>query len=828
MSIRNLKAMFEPVSVAVIGASNNPDSIGFALMRNLLAGGFIGPVMPVTPKYHAVAGVLAYSRVADLPEAPDLALLCTPPASIPGLVAELGAAGTRAVVIISAGLHRLSGSDGENLLTAVLTAAQPHMVRILGPNCAGLIIPRLGLNASFVNSGVTVGNIAFVSQSGAFSTVVLDWARTHRIGFSHFVSLGNSADVDFGDVLDYLASDPHTDVILLYMKEIRDARKFMSSARAAGRSKQVLAVKGGRFALSEPGSMPRSDTGALAVAGEVYDAALSRAGILRVDTIQDLFDAVETLARARPVIDRQLTIVSNGGGPGVMAVDALLAGGGVPADFPLALKRALEDCLPPFRQAANPLDILGDAPIERYLAVLKLLLGETGVKTVLLLHSPNALLDSSRLARALVEFLRGSRGSILTCWLGGDTIAEARQICAAANIPNYSTPETAVRAFLQLVAYRQNQETLKETPSSVPEDFSPDSQTAKMIVEKALAAGREWLTEPETKQVLNAYGIAGVETRIAADAETAAQMAVELGFPVALKILSPQVSNKFDVGGLALDLDTVAEVYKAAAAMRQRVGALRPEAVIEGFTVQKMARSHRAHETIVGVTTDPVFGPLILFGQGGIAVEVINDHAIALPPLNMALARELISRTRLARLLAGYRNRLPANLDALCLALVQVSQIVIDLPEVLEFDINPLYVDDQRVLALDARMRVARTGLPGDRRLAIQPYPKRLEEYLVLGGRRLLLRPIRPEDEPQHHAFIRRIDPEDFRLRFFGLIHDFYHQDLARFTQIDYNREMAFIATAETPDGGRETLGVVRGVSDLDNRKAEFAIIVLS
>lgn len=816
--------MFEPRSVAVIGASNQPDSLGFALMRNLLAGNFSGPLMPVTPRYQAVAGVLAYPDVESLPLVPDLALICTPPATIPGLVAALAKLGTRAAVIITAGLHHQADTGGRDYLAASLQAARPQLLRLLGPNCAGLIIPRLGLNASFANSSILGGRIAFVSQSGAVSTAVLDWARGNRIGFSYFISLGNSADVDFGDVLDFLADDPSTDVILLYMKNIRDARKFMSSARAAGRSKQVLAV---RVADHDEERKSSSHTASLLSSREIYDAAFSRAGILQVETIQDLFDAVETLARARPADDDRLTIISNGGGPGRLAAEALRRRGeGSLFAFSPELVEALQKQLPASRTPANPLDILGDAPISRYLEVIKILLAE-GRGTLLLQHSPSAMIDSAALAEKLVEILPSAHRPVLTCWLGGEAVAKARRICAAAGIPNFGTPEMAVRAFLQLQTYRRNQETLMETPSSIPENFVPDSAGALAVVEQALADGRQWLTEPETKTVLSAYGIAGVETRIADDPEKAAAAARELGFPVALKILSPDVSNKLDVGGLVLNLESADEVHKAAGLMGKRVAEQCPEARLEGFTVQRMVRARGAYELIIGMTCDPVFGPLLLFGQGGAAVEVINDHALALPPLNLALAREVISRTRLSRLLGGFRDRPAVDLEALCLTMVQVAQIVVDLPAVIELEINPLYADENGVVALDARMKIAVPGKPR-MALAIRPYPKNLEETVELGRRQVVLRPIRPEDEPQHHDFIRALDPEDLRLRFFGLVRDFYHRDLARFTQIDYNREMAFIATALDSRGAPETLGVVRAIVDPDKQQAEFAIIVRS
>ena len=822
MTIRNLEFLFRPKSIAVIGASDREGSVGATVMRNVLAGNFSGPIYPVNPGHPEIAGRRAFRDAASLPAAPDLAVIATPPATVPGIIAALGARGTRAAVVLTAGLAVATDGEGRSLTQAMLDASRPHLLRILGPNCVGLLVPGLGINASFAHTSALPGELAFVSQSGGLTTAVLDWAKSRGIGFSHFVSLGDAADVDVGDVLDYLASDPKTRAILLYIESVRAARKFMSAARAAARNKPVLAVKAGR--APEGARAAASHTGALAGSDEVFDTAIRRAGMLRVETVLELFDAVETLARAKPVYGDRLAIMTNGGGPGVMATDALVRSGGKLASLSKETLKRLDELLPATWSRGNPVDIIGDAPVERYVATLDTLINEREADAVLFMHVPTAIVPAAEIARACAP--SAQRGRVLGCWLGGDTLDEARRIFDDAGVPTYGTPEEAVAAFLQLVDYRRNQEALMETPPSAPSDFSPDTKAAREVLRQALAQGRDLLSEPEAKRVLAAYDIPVVQTRIAGSAEEAARIAREIGFPVALKILSPQVTHKSDVGGVALYLRSAGDVRSAAEAIARRLRERAPEAELAGFSVQKMVQRPRALETIVGVTVDSVFGPVILFGQGGVAVEVIGDRAVALPPLNLALAKDLVSRTRIARLLDGYRDQPPADAGAIHRTLTQVSQLVIDLPEIVELDINPLLVDERGVIALDARIRVARTERSGVERLAIRPYPRELEERVALHGREILLRPIRPEDEPQHARFLAGIEPEDLQLRFFRFVRAFYHPDLARFTQIDYDREMAFIAVSGAEGAAEETLGVVRAVADPDRASAEFAVLV--
>jgi acetyltransferase len=762
-----------------------------------------------------------------LPAAPDLAVICTPPATIPDIVTALGQRGTKAAIIITAGLSAVKNQQGISMKDAMLAAAQPHLLRLLGANCVGLLIPAIGLNASFAHTDALPGNTAFVSQSGALVTGMLDWAKSRGIGFSKFISLGDSADIDFGDTLDYLAGDPDTHAILLYIEDIRHARKFMSAARAAARSKPVIVLKAGR--APEGAKAAASHTGALAGADEVYDAAIRRAGMLRVFSTKDLFDAVEILAHVRPVAGENLTIITNGGGPGVMATDALVSSQGKLAGLSAHTLQLLDAILPATWSRGNPVDIIGDAPAERYVQSIEVLLQDPQSEALLFIHAPTAVVSSVDIAEKVAPLLRNSSRTAVACWLGGDAVAQARDIFFDAGIPNYDTPEDAVHGFMQIIQYRRNQQLLMQVPPSVSSDFIPDRASARAVARDALAQGRSMLSEPEAKIMLAAYGIPVVETRIAHTVEQAVRAAKEIGFPVAVKILSPEITHKSDVGGVALDLETPEAVQAAATAMHRRLSDLKPEATLQGFSVQAMARRPEAHELIIGVTTDPVFGPVILFGQGGIAVEVMDDNTIGLPPLNMVLARDMISRTRVSKLLAGYRSRPAADIDAICQTLIRVSHLVSDIAEIVELDINPLLADARGVIALDARVGIKQadtaTGLA---RLAIRPYPQDLEQWITWQGGPVLLRPIKPEDGAEHIAFFSALDPGDVRLRMFAGMRELQPSQLARFTQIDYDREMAFIAVRRRVDGGYETLGVARVIADPDNVQAEFAVIIRS
>ncbi len=819
MSVRHLDLLLNPRSLAVIGASNRPSSVGATVWRNVRAGKFAGPVYAVNPKYETLDGQPVSARAADLPQAPDLAVICTPPDSIAGIISQLGKLGCHAAIVMTAGLTAKQKQ-------AMLDAARPTLLRILGPNCLGLLSPHLGLNASFAHTDALAGQVAFVSQSGALVTAVLDWATSRRIGFSHMISLGEHADVDFGDLLDHLASDQRTRSILLYVESIEVPCKFMSAARSAARNKPVIVVKAGRAGKGMAAAA--SHSGALAGSDIVYDAAFRRAGMLRVDSLQDLFMAAETLARFGSNRDQTLTVMTNGGGAGVMAADAAALAGITLAEMSDKLRKKLDGVLPATWSRNNPIDIIGDAPVQRYTETLQAVLAEPSAGAVLFMHAPTAIVRSDDIARACAPIVREATDRVLACWLGDASVASARKIFEDAGAANYDTPEEAVRAFALLSTYRHNQSLMLEAPTA-SENGPPDLAGARAIIDAVLADGRDMLDELEAKAVLKAYGVPVVESlECAATAAAAIECAQKIGYPVVLKILSRDISHKSDVGGVALNLKDQAALTAAAETMLARIKKEQPKARLDGFSVQTMAQRPLAQELIAGASIDPVFGPVILFGQGGTAVEVIADRAIALPPLNRVLAADLISRTRIAKLLAGYRDRPPAKLDAVADVLIALSQMLADLPELAELDINPLWADHNGVLALDARLRLDKKAGGGAALFSIKPYPAELVEQVSWKGQQIVLRPIRPEDGPQHRAFAEQLGAEDLRLRFFSVRRSLPQSELARLTQIDYSREMAFIAVRPVSGQADETLGVVRAIADPDNIEAEFGIIVRS
>jgi acetyltransferase len=826
MSVRNLEALFQPASVAVVGASDREGSLGSLVLRNMKLGGFKGEIWPVNHQHSTVDGAQAWPNIESLPKVPDLAVICTPPHTVPDLIAALGRKGARAAIVITAGLKQQFGECNVTVEQAMLDAARPYLLRILGPNCIGLLVPGIGLNASFAPGNALSGKLAFVTQSGALATAMLDWANSRDIGFSHFISLGDSADVDFGDVIDYLASDASTRAILMYAESVKAARKFMSAARAAARNKPVIIVKAGR--APDGAKAAASHTGALAGSDVVFDAAVRRAGMLRVTTLEALFDAAETLARARPMRGERLAILTNGGGAGVLAADALQLGGGRLADLSGKTLAALNQCLPATWSRGNPVDIIGDAPVGRYQDALRILLAAPEVDSVLFMHAPTAIVPALDIALACLPQMRESTKVVLTCWLGGAAVAAARTACAQAGMASYSTPERAADAWMQLVNYARNQAALQQLPTATLEDFSPDRKKAQLLYEQALHEGRQWLDGAMAQDLLQAYGIPTVKTIKVGDVGEAIAAANLIGYPVALKIVSPQVIHKSDVGGVALGLASAEEVRLAAVKMRQQVMRLLPHAVVAGFTVQAMARRMGAIELIVGIATDAVFGPVLLLGEGGVAVELRKDHAVALPPLNVNLAKDMLSASRLEPLLAGYRGQAPNNTQALLKTLLNVSQMACDLPWLAELDINPLLVDAQGVLALDARIKLRVVVAGESSQLAIKPYPSTLEERIELAGSPLLVRPIRPEDGQRLMDFYAKASPTDMRLRFFMSRREVPHSELARYSQIDYDREMTFVALATVSSGEQAMVAEVRAVCDPDNQRAEFAIQVSS
>lgn len=813
MTTRNLEALFSPRAIALIGASNQPGSVGLVLASNLLAGGFSGPVMLVNPHEDEICSVRSYKAISELPARPDLAILATPPGAIPGLIAQLGDIGCKAVIVITAGIVG-------DLRQRMLDAARPHLMRIVGPNCLGMLSPVRGVNASFSHKAPPRGGLAFVTQSGAIATSIIDWALGKGIGFSHVLSLGDMADVDFGDLLDFLALDPETSAILLYAETITHARKFMSAGRIASRAKPVIVVKGGRSAAGARAAA--SHTGALAGADAVYDAVFRRAGMLRVGSLRSLFDAAETLASGLQVRGQRLMVLTNGGGLGVLAADALEQAGGELSVLTGDAIARLNDVLPSSWPHANPVDILGDAQGSRYEAALGILAAGHDSDGLLVMNCPTGVADSLDAARATVRVKdKNPRQPMLACWMGEASTVEPRRILSEAGIPNYETPDEAVQAFAQLGEYARNQKALYETPVASASPAPRGRDDVHAVINAVLAEGRAILTELEAKAVLSAYGIPVVETLAVATPEAAADAASRLTAPFVLKILSRQITHKSDIGGVKLALSDSTAVGEAAREMLGAVARARPDAVIDGFTVQPMIRRPHAEELLLGAVVDATFGPCLLFGHGGVATEVIADRCVGLPPLNANLARELIERTRVFRLLSGYRNRAPARLDAIAGALVALSDLVIDFPEIAELDINPLLADADGIVALDARI-IVRPVEAGAAQLAIRPYPSVLERRIDLSGLRLLLRPIRPDDGARLAAMAGRTAMQDLRMRFHAGVSALAPATAARLSQIDYDREMVFVAE----EAGGDLGGVVRLVFDPNFDAAECAIIV--
>ena len=827
MSVRNLDKLFTPRSVALIGATPRPGSVGAVVARNLRRAGFAGELMLVNPHHRILDDVAVYPNVASLPQTPDLAVIVTPPETIPPLIGELGEKGTRAAVVITAGFGEL-GERGRALQQAVLDAARPHLLRIVGPNCVGVMVPRLGLDATFSHLAAPAGDIAFLSQSGAMITAMLDWAAPRGIGFSQVVSLGDMADADFGDMLDYLAADSHTRAILLYVEGITHGRKFMSAARAASRIKPVLVLKAGR---SNAGARAAtSHTGALAGADAVYDAAFRRAGMLRVGTMAELFGAAETLALTCEQAGERLAILTNGGGAGVLATDALIAAGGQLAALSEATIADLNRLLPDTWSHGNPVDIIGDASGRRYGDALKALIGDPEIDAILVLNCPTALAQPEDAAHAVIDTVAAAgpgplRGrNVITAWLGEHSARTARQLFADARIASYETPDGAVTGFLHRVHHRRNQELLMETPPARFETFEPDRTVARRLIATALAAGKSWLDPEETSAILAAYGLPLVANRFAADPDQAASLAATVGFPVALKIRSPDITHKSDIGGVALNLGNPDRVRREAEAMLERIKAAHPKTRLDGFFVQPMVRRQGAVELLVGLVEDPVFGPVVAFGQGGTAVEIVGDTSLELPPLNELLARRLMGRTRVWRLLQGYRGKPPARIDAVVEVLIRLGQLAADHPEIRELDMNPLLADATGVVALDARLRISPAQSAGAARLAIAPYPQHLETTERLrDGTTLRLRPLRPEDEPMLRDLAAHMSPEDLRLRFFTPVRGLTHIVAARLSQLDYDRELALLA-----EGDGIALGVAHFFADPDRLRAEYAIAVRS
>ncbi len=828
MNIHKLNNIFNPQRIALIGVTTNPNSVSGKVLINLVSGGFKGVVYPVNPENEAVMGISCYSDVRSLPRIPDLAIICTPAEKVPGIVKECGEKGIRGIIIMSAGFKEI-GEEGRILEAEIKAEIRKHDgMRVIGPNCLGIIVPGLKLNASFAAYMPKAGNIAFISQSGALCTSVLDWAIEGKIGFSQFVSVGNGIDVEFGDLIDYFGEDENTGCIILYIESIQNPRKFMTAARAFARKKPIIVYKAGRF--PESAQVAASHTGAMASEDAVYDAAFQRAGLARVYEIGDIFSVAELLGRSRFPQGPRLGIVTNAGGPGVMATDALIASNGELAVLSETTMANLNENLPPYWSHGNPVDVLGDARAKRVAKATQIVLGDDNVDAVLVILTPQAMTNPNATAREISALVPHTRKPILAAWLGGKSMHEADDILVENGIPSYKTPEQAIRAFMTLVTYNRNLATLYETPRDIPVEFTVDRVQLREEFTRIIHENERILPEDISKSMLESYGISTTRPQNAATADEAARVAGHIGYPVVLKVQSPDISHKSDVGGVQLNLGTENMVRAAFERIMESAASLCPGARIEGVTVQKMASQKDSVELILGIKKDSVFGTILMVGMGGITAELFGDKALGFPPLNERLARRMIESLKIYPLLRGYRGTPAKNIEKLIQVLIRLSYMAADYPEIAELDINPLLVSPGEVLALDARIVIDpeaawQKGNPYIH-LALHPYPEKYTTTTHLqDGTEVLLRPIKPEDEPLWLEMLGSCSKESLYNRFRYFFHWETHDVATRYCYIDYDREIAIVA--EIVENGRKKLvGIGRLIADPDNETVEYAILI--
>lgn len=831
MSMEKIRSFFEPKSVALVGASERPGAVGHTILENLLAGKYKRAIYPVNPALETVLGLKCYPSMSALPAAPDLAVIAVGADSVPAVVEECGKLGVKSVIIISAGFQE-AGPAGVARVAQVMESARRLGIRIMGPNCFGTIRPSAGFNATFGRKMPRAGKIAFLSQSGALGSSVLDWAVSRNIGFSAFVSLGSMLDIDFGDLIDYFGEDPETKSIIIYLESlgngVEHTRKFMSAARGFARSKPIIVIKPGRY--QESIEAARSHTGAMVGEDAYYDAVFDRAGVVRVEEIEDLFNCASILDTAHLPKGEKVAIVTNAGGPAVLATDALIGRGGKLAPLGEITTAALNEALPAFWSKGNPVDVLGDASAARYLKAVEIVLKDPAVNGLLVIYTPQGAASAVDVAGGIVKLHEKANKPILTVMMGSDEVEEARRIFYEHKVPTYDFPEEAVRTYFYMFHYACNLENLYQTPEERPLDVGTPKNHLGVIIRNAAREGRMTLSEEDSKKFLSAYRINASYPLFARDGEAAGAVANGVGYPVVMKIQSPDISHKTDVGGVRLDLKSEGEVRQAYMAMMAAVKAHSPTARIEGVSIQRMVSGYD-YELIIGARKDPALGPVIVFGHGGVEAEHHKDIAIGLPPLNQTLARMLMERTALYQMLSrGFRNRPAADLRLLDETLVRVSNMIVDFPEIKELDINPLAVSGDQAVALDARIildeAVAAAGAPEHSHLIITPYPTRyVQPWRCRDGRPVLLRPIRPEDEPLERDLIAGLSPESSRYRFFYIIKDITHDMLSRFCNIDYGREIAIIAEYTAAEKPRN-VGVGRLIMEPGTDTGEFATLV--
>jgi acetyltransferase len=829
-SKRSLDIIFHPKTVAVIGATETPGSVGRTVLWNLINTPFGGTVFPVNPKRPSVLGIKAYKSVAEVPEKVDMAVVCTPASAVPGVIGQCADMGVGGAIVISAGFKEL-GPEGAELERQTLIQARRGNMRLIGPNCLGVMNPRTGLNATFAGAVARPGNVAFLSQSGALCTAILDWSLTEMVGFSAFISTGSMLDVGWGDLIDYLGDDPHTRSILIYMESIGDARSFMSAARHVARSKPIIVIKAGRSAAAAKAAA--SHTGSLTGSDEVLDAAFRRAGVLRVNHISDLFYMADVLANQPRPKGPNLTILTNAGGPGVLATDALMAAGGQLSTLASETHASLNNLLPPHWSRANPVDILGDATPERYAKSLEIVSKDPGSDGMLVILTPQDMTDPTQIANALQPYSKLSK-PVLASWMGGTGVAAGKEILNHAGIPVFPFPDTAARAFQYMWQYTQSLRGIYETPPLVAEDKPIDRSAATAVFNKALASGRTLLDEAESKKLLAAYGIPNSPTEAVDSADAAADAAEKMGFPVVVKLYSHTITHKSDVGGVKLNLATRQAVKDAFNQIEASVAKLKGKQHFLGVTVQPMIKLADAYEVILGSSIDPQFGPVLLFGSGGQLVEVYKDRALGLPPLNATLAKRMMEKTRIYHAFKGVRGRPPVDLNKLEAVMVRFSQLVAEQPRIKEIDINPLLVSHEGIMAVDARIILYPSSIPDDQlpKLAIRPYPTQyVSQFTLKNSTSVLIRPIRPEDEPLVAAFHGTLSEDSVRFRYLhvmSLSSRIAHERLSRQCFNDYDREIAILAERQDLQTGQsEILGIGRLIRiPGDKNQAEFAIVI--
>ena len=821
-----LRKMLDPKTVALIGASDKPGSVGRTILQNLLLGSG-RTIFPVHLRKKSLLGIPAYPDVSSVPEKIDLAIIATAAPTVASVIEECGKAGVEGAIIVSAGF-RETGPEGQEREDQLTGLRKKYGMRIVGPNCLGLIRPHIGLNTTPLQSNPLQGNTAFISQSGAFGRALIEWGIDIHLGFSMFASLGSMIDVDLGDLIDFLGYDPRTRSIMIYMEEsIGDVKKFISAARGFARNKPIVLLRPAR--MSDGGSpSPQSHTGYLATSDRVYDAVFKRVGVVRVKTAADLFNTAGVLYSKHLPKGPRLIVLTNAGGIGMMAINALREMGGKLATLSPENQERLRSFLPPFWEGRSNIDLLRDADVARYSGALKICLEDQGVDGVLVIFTPQGVARADKIAKAVAAMADHALKPIIAAWMGGKETQEGRKVLFRNNIPTYDTPEEAVRTYLYMYEYERNLEILHETPADLPVDSAPPKHGLKALVRKVLAEGRTILTEEESKRFLVNYRIPVTRTSVAGSLEEACALARSIGYPLVLKIVSPGISYKSDAGGVALGIRSEEELRDQYARMMDRVRAFCPDAEVRGVTVQKMVE-RIDYEVIVGSKKDEDFGSIILFGMGGVGVQIFQDFSIGLPPLNQALARKLMEETRVYRLLQGYRGKPPADLTKLEEIILSFSNLITDFPEIAEMDINPIALSEGKAIALDARIILDAGHLDHSSshpHLIISPYPtKYVINWTLPDGRAVLFRPVRPEDEPLEHEMLTSLSEKTLKERFFQVIKQITHEMHVRLCNIDYEREMAIVA--EIREGVRRRLiGMGRLIIEPDLKKAEFAVVV--